>query len=148
MKKLLITCFLVLVYLNINAQALVTDADGRYPVYCTIVCSNFWGFGKVNATMDFGGGKTWLGSLCIILDDDGHKMKFTSTMGAVNYMAKRGWKLDKTIFLTEGKSNVLHYIMVKYVKDDSEITEGINYKSKDPVRERTGDDMFDAGIDE
>lgn len=25
-------------------------------------------------------------------------MKFTSTMGAVNYMAKRGWKLDRTVF--------------------------------------------------
>ena len=129
MKKLLITCFLVLVYLNINAQALVTDADGRYPVYCTIVCSNFWGFGKVNATMDFGGGKTWSESSCTLLDEDGKKMKFTSTMGAVNYMAKRGWKLDRTVFLSLGKNSVLHYIMVKYVKSDDEITEGIKYKT-------------------
>lgn len=148
MKKLSIIIFMVLMCLNIDAQAFVTDSDGRYPVYCTIMCSNFWGIGKVNATMDFGGGRTWMGSICYIVDDDGHRMKFTSNMGAVNYMAKRGWKLDKTVFLTEGKSNVLYYIMVKYVKDDSEITAGINYKSKDPVREKTGDDMFDAGIDD
>lgn len=148
MRKLFIIIFLVLVYLNINAQALVTDADGRYPVYCTIVCSNFWGFGKVNAEMDFGGGRTWTGSSCTLLDDNGKKLKFTSTMGAVNYMAKRGWKLDKTIYLTKGTSNVLHYIMIKYVKSDAEITEGIKFKSNDPVRTKTGDDMFDAGIDE
>lgn len=148
MKAILFFIVLAIFSLKVKAQALVTDADGRYPVYCTIVCSNFWGVGKVDATMDFGGGKTWIGSSCTILDDNGKKMKFTSTMGAVNYMAKRGWKLDKTVFLTLGKSNVLHYIMVKQVKTDEEITEGIKYKSKDPVRKKTGDDMFDAGIDE
>lgn len=69
-------------------------------------------------------------------------------MGAVNYMAKRGWKLDKTIYLTKGSSNVLHYIMVKYVKSDDEITEGINIKVRESKRKKTGDDMFDAGIED
>lgn len=148
MKKFLFIVVLALLSLKAGAQALVTDADGRYPVYCTIVCSNFWGIGKVDATIDFGGGKTWSASSSTLLGDDGKKLKFTSTMGAVNYMAKRGWKLDKTIYLTKGSSNVLHYIMVKYVKSDDEITEGINIKVRESKRKKTGDDMFDAGIED
>lgn len=71
MKKFLFIVVLALLSLKAGAQALVTDADGRYPVYCTIVCSNFWGIGKVDATIDFGGGKTWSASSSTLLGDDG-----------------------------------------------------------------------------
>lgn len=144
MKKLLFIVLLALLSLKVSAQALITDADGRYPVYCTILCFNSWGEGKISVNFDFGGGERWTESTCALLDDKGKRLKFTSPMGAVNYFAKRGWK-----FVPYAEKSMT-FIMVKYIKSDSEITEGINFKPYNGKikKEKTGDDMFDAGIEE
>lgn len=53
-------------------------------------------------------------------------------MEAVNYMAKKGWILDKTYYITEGAGRaVLHYVLVKRVKNDSEIREGLITKEEE-----------------
>ena len=54
-----------------------------------------------------------------------------TVMAAVNYMAKKGWILDKTYYVTEGAGRaVLHYVLVKRVKNDSEIREGLITKDE------------------
>lgn len=149
MRKLLFILALFIMCQSAKAQDVVRDGDGRYPAYCTIVMYNFWGFGKVKCMVDFGISTDWTNSQLRILDEKGNPMKFGSNMQAIDYLSKRGWVLEQTIFLTKGSSNVLHYIMKKMVKNDSEITEGIkveSIKSKDP-RKKTGDDMFDSGVD-
>lgn len=133
MKKLFLFCMLVLMSLDINAQAPVADAadDGRYPVYCEILCSNFWGVGKVIATVDFGRDGKISKSGGVIVDDEGKNRKFTTPIGSVNYMAKRGWKYVDTYYISSLKNNVLRFVMVKYVKNEEEITEGLKLNTDD-----------------
>jgi len=144
MKKLLFIVLLALLSLKVSAQALITDADGRYPVYCTIMCYNSWGQGNFSVDFNFGGGEKWAESTCKLLDDNGDRLKFTSPMGAVNYFAKRGWKMVSAI------NKYTEFIMVKYIKSDNDITVGLKfrpYKGK-IEKKKSGDDMFDAGIEE
>ena len=61
--------------------------------------------------------------------------ELTNTMmEAVNYMAKRGWKVDRTYNISEvglTKQAVIHYLLVKYVTDDKEIDDGLKLQVKD-----------------
>lgn len=131
-----------------KAQDVVKDTDGRYPVYCTVMMYNFWGVGKVKCTVDFGNSNTWEKAWKRIDDENGDPIKFTSNMAAINYLAKRGWELDKTVFLGSGKNNVLHYILKKMVRSDDEILQGLHVRDDvSSERVKSGDDMFDAGIE-
>lgn len=110
---------------NVKAQSVAQTDDGKYPVYCTMMAYNAWGIGKVKIQLDLGEasiGETFEA----IYDNDGKKMKFNTPMSAVNYMAKRGWKLE----MTTSVQSVVHYIMVKRVSKDSEIREGLVTKAE------------------
>ncbi|MFA6719250.1 MAG: hypothetical protein WCS15_09220, partial [Prevotella sp.] len=60
-----------------------------------------------------------------INDKNGIAIPFSSSMAAINYMAKRGWVLDQTAYGVKGCEE-LQYIMKKMVKSDDEIMYGLN----------------------
>ena len=73
-----------------------------------------------------------------IYADNGKRMKFGSTIQAINYMAKRGWKLHGTYIYYDAKEDKVikdndynHFIMVKEVSSDDEIFKGINIEKGD-----------------
>ena len=124
MKKVFIIIMMALMSLGAQAQS-VNQPGEKYPVYCSVKGYNFWGVGQVQVQLDLGY-KT--SNFETPLDDNGQPLKFNTMMEVINYMAKRGWELDKVCFFTEGmsKTNVANYIMKKYVTDDSEIRAGIS----------------------
>ena len=66
--------------------------------------------------------------------EDGEEKKFTSMMGALDYMSKRGWHLHTIYVLQETVfnkvENVTHYLMVKFVTDDSQKRDGLDLQTK------------------
>lgn len=63
-----------------------------------------------------------------LYDESGKKIKFNTMMDVVNYMSKRGWQVHSTYVVTEGKGltggqNVIHFLLVKKVTNDSQIRE-------------------------
>lgn len=114
-----------------KAQSTIQSEDGKYPVYCDLKAYNFWGVGKVKVILDMGAVSNGGGSFESLYGEDGKQIKFNTVMAAVNYMAKKGWVLDKTYYVTEGAGRaVLHYVLVKRVKNDSEIREGLITKDE------------------
>lgn len=132
MKKFFMIMAISLMTIGAKAQSIAPTEDGKYPVYCDLKAYNFWGVGKVKVILDMGAVTNGGGSFESLFGEDGKQIKFNTVMAAVNYMAKRGWKLDKTYYITEGVGKaVLHYVLVKRVKDDSEIREGIITKPEE-----------------
>lgn len=132
--------FLLIIMLVVSTSIF---AQQSRPVYCDVMAFNFWGFGKVNITIDLGENR--YGTIC---DDKGKATKFNTTIDALNYMSKLGWSVKDTYFLSSdiGKQKVLHFLLVKQVTDDSQISEGIYVKpkkKKEPYKpEKNGDDMY------
>lgn len=132
MKKILCIIVIFLMAIGVKAQSVIHTEDSKYPTYCDLKAYNFWGAGKVKVILDMGEVANGKGAFESLYDTDGKQIKFNTVMAAVNYMAKRGWKLDKTYYVTEGVGkNVLHYVLVKNVKSDSEIREGITTKPEE-----------------
>nr|DAK51003.1 MAG TPA: hypothetical protein [Caudoviricetes sp.] len=132
--------FLLIIMLVVSTSIF---AQQSRPVYCDVMAFNFWGFGKVNITIDLGENR--YGTIC---DDKGKATKFNTTIDALNYMSKLGWSVKDTYFLSSdmGKQKVLHFLLVKQVTDDSQISEGIYVKpkkKKEPYKPgKNGDDMY------
>ena len=124
MKRMFFLMALVVAVCCAQAQS-VNQPGEKYPVYCSVKGYNFWGVGKVKVQLDLGNKTSSFESL---LDENGKQIKFNTMMEVINYMAKRGWELDQVCFFTEGmsKTNVANYILKKYIKDDSEIRDGIS----------------------
>ena len=86
---------------------------------------------KVKVMLDMGAVSNGGGSFESLYGEDGKQIKFNTVMAAVNYMAKKGWILDKTYYVTEGAGRaVLHYVLVKRVKNDDEIRAGLITKEE------------------
>ena len=119
MKKLIILFVVALMSVSAQAQS-VSNPGEKYPVYCAVKGYNFWGVGKVKVMLDFGA-KTK--SFETLIGEDGKQIKFNTMMEVINYMAKRGWELDRTYVVSEGmsKQNVINYVLKKYVVSDDEI---------------------------
>lgn len=111
------------------------QAQDKYPVYCDVYLFGERSLSK-NATINFDFG---FDRNVNLLDENGKKMKFPSIFTAVNYLAKKGWKLFSAVsstnadmlVLTETFTDlknvpqVMHYIMTKDVASDDEILEGL-----------------------
>ena len=131
MKKIILFLAIIFMAIGAKAQSTIQSEDGKYPVYCDLKAYNFWGVGKVKVMLDMGAVSNGGGSFESLYDEDGKQIKFNTVMAAVNYMAKKGWILDKTYYVTEGVGKaVLHYVLVKRVKNDSEIREGLITKDE------------------
>ena len=103
----------------------IAYAQKTHPAYCEVMAYNFWGVGKVYITIDLGTERN--GTIC---DNNQKPVKFNSHIDALNYMSKLGWRVKDTYFLSELKDKVLHFLLVKDVTDDSQISEGIYVKPK------------------
>ena len=131
MKKIILFLAIIFMAIGAKAQSTIQSEDGKYPVYCDLKAYNFWGVGKVKVMLDMGAVSNGGGSFESLYDEDGKQIKFNTVMAAVNYMAKKGWILDKTYYVTEGAGRaVLHYVLVKRVKNDNEIREGLITKDE------------------
>jgi hypothetical protein len=132
MKRFLVMMAIIFMAIGARAQSTIQSEDGKYPVYCDLKAYNFWGVGKVKVMLDMGAVSNGGGSFESLYGVDGKKIKFNTVMEAVNYMAKKGWILDKTYYITEGAGRaVLHYVLVKRVKNDSEIRAGLITKEEE-----------------
>lgn len=131
MRKILFVLVMALMSLGAQAQN-VTKPGEKYPVYCTVMGYNAWGFGKVKARLDMGRTQPHTEDYEYIYDG-GKKRKFNTMMEVLDYMAKRGWKVHSTYIVTEGmaKQNVVHFLMVKEVASDTEIDEGLELGTKE-----------------
>lgn len=131
MKKIILILAIIFMAIGAKAQSTIQSEDGKYPVYCDLKAYNFWGVGKVKVMLDMGAVSNGGGSFESLYGEDGKQIKFNTVMAAVNYMAKKGWILDNTYYITEGAGRaVLHYVLVKRVKNDSEIREGLITKDE------------------
>lgn len=131
MKKIILFLAIMFMAIGARAQSTIQSEDGKYPVYCDLKAYNFWGVGKVKVMLDMGAVSNGGGSFESLYGEDGKQIKFNTVMAAVNYMAKKGWILDKTYYVTEGAGRaVLHYVLVKRVKNDSEIRAGLITKEE------------------
>ena len=131
MKKIILILAIIFMAIGAKAQSTIQSEDGKYPVYCDLKAYNFWGVGKVKVMLDMGAVSNGGGSFESLYGEDGKQIKFNTVMAAVNYMAKKGWILDKTYYVTEGAGRaVLHYVLVKRVKNDSEIRVGLITKDE------------------
>lgn len=131
MKKIILFLAIIFMAIGAKAQSTIQSEDGKYPVYCDLKAYNFWGVGKVKVMLDMGAVSNGGGSFESLYGEDGKQIKFNTVMAAVNYMAKKGWILDKTYYVTEGAGRaVLHYVLVKRVKNDNEIREGLITKDE------------------
>ena len=121
--------------------ASIAYAQKPRPAYCEVMAYNFWGVGKVYITIDLGAERN--GTIC---DENQKPVKFNSPIDALNYMAKLGWAVKDTYFLSGLKDKILHFLLVKEVTDDSQISEGIYVKpkkQKEPYKPgKNGDDLY------
>ena len=131
MKKVVFTLFLlVTTFYSANAQTIVAP-EGKYEVYCDMISVGLWG--GVGAKVDMGNSPSKYTDYEYIYED-GEEKKFTSMMGALDYMSKRGWHLHTIYVLQETVfnkvENVTHYLMVKFVTDDSQKRDGLDLQTK------------------
>ena len=143
MKKVLL--LLVLAFMSLCAQAQnVMQSGDKNPAYCVVMGYNVWGFGKVKVQLDLGR-KTNNNGFDSLYDENGKKMKFNSMVSVLNYMGQHGWRCINTYYLTKGSTNVIHYLMEKWISSDDEITEGLILKTdtEEPWKPgKNGDDMY------
>lgn len=139
MKKLIVFMFLVCC-INANAQ----NNEGKRPVYCNVMGYTTWGFGKIKVQLDMGD-ITRTKGYDAIYEANGKKKKFNTMMEVLNYMGERGWKAIGTYYITESPHHhVVHYLMEKWISDESERKEGLILKEdlSDPKSEIVQDDTY------
>lgn len=133
MKKIILILAIIFMAIGARAQSTIQSEDGKYPVYCDLKAYNFWGVGKVKVMLDMGAVSNGGGSFESLYGEDGKQIKFNTVMAAVNYMAKKGWSLFSTYYVSEGgmkQQTVIHYVLVKRVKNDDEIRAGLITKDE------------------
>ena len=131
MKKL----FALAVCLFLGAAAYAQDNVNNeqatpYKVYCEIISRPRTLSNKVDVEFDFGQASSFWSGDRRLFDENGKNIVFNSTLDAANYMARRGWQLEQafqTFEISSGTStsHTFHWVMAKYVTDDSQITEGL-----------------------
>ena len=122
-------------------MAAAQENGGKRPVYCDMMAYNFWGIGKVRIILDMGDRKAGQ-SFETIWDDNGKQKKFNTMMEALNYMGERGWRVVDTYFISEMKQSVLHYLLEKWISDESERKEGLILKEDKGGTKENNDDTY------
>ena len=131
MKKVVFALFVLMIAVyGANAQTIVAP-EGKYEVYCDMISFNLRG--GVGAKVDVGSSPSKYTDYEYICED-GKEKKFNSVMAALDYMGKRGWHLhtiyvvQETIF--DKVENITHYLLVKFVTDDSQKRDGLDLQAK------------------
>lgn len=145
MRKFLLIAVLSMFFTIIQAQE-------KYPVYCDVYLIGERDFGK-NAVLNFDFG---LDRNVNLLDENGKTIKFPSVIAAINYLAKKGWKLFTVGMGTNSAASVLsetitgmktillpmHYVMVKEVSSDDEILIGLRTSKEERKKKEMSDDGY------
>ena len=136
MKKIFLFLVLALSSMSIWAQ---------HTVYCEIMQFNPAGLGASVISVDFGNK-----GADELVDENGKKIKFNSSIDVLMYMEKRGWNVVSafSVIHDPGISKavpVVHYLMKKIISDYSEIMNGIHTKkatTQQKQKKTLGDDGY------
>lgn len=132
MKKIIMLFALVLVCVGVQAQ---------HTVYCEIIQFNT-GTPKALIVVDFGNK-----GADEIVDENGKKVKFKSSVDALSYFEKLGWSVASaySVVAYNGLANVptVHYLLQKKVASYDEKMYGIRTKKSEPKKKiNIGDDGY------
>ena len=132
MKKIIMLFALALMCVCVRAQ---------HTVYCEIIQFNT-GTPKALIVVDFGNK-----GVDEIVDENGKKAKFKSSVDALSYFEKLGWSVVSaySVVAYNGLANVptVHYLLQKKVASYDEKMDGIRTKKSDPKKKiNLGDDGY------
>lgn len=104
MRRLLLLLFIGICPMFANAQRV--DKPGEsYKVYCYMT------YYRLEITIDI------FDEHYFLIDEEGKKMKFESSLDVLNYLSKRGWEF---VLIDGGQ-----YLLQKEVKSDEEAKKGL-----------------------
>lgn len=132
MKKIIILFVLALVCVGVQAQ---------HTVYCEVMQFNT-GNPKALIVVDFGNK-----GADEIVDENGKKVEFKSSVDALSYFEKLGWSVVSaySVVAYNGLANVptVHYLLQKKVASYDEKMYGIRTKKSEPKKKiNIGDDGY------
>ena len=110
------------------------DIRAEYKVYCELHLIR--GFNGCEAGIDLGAKQSNLtGHYDIIGDGEGGKRNFYSPVEILNYMSRRGWDIEYKVTNADSLSHG-SYMLSKFVIDDSEIADGIDFAQRKPRKQK------------
>lgn len=132
MKKIIMLSVLALMCVCVRAQ---------HTVYCEVMQFNT-GSPKALIVVDFGNK-----GADEIVDENGKKIKFKSSVDALSYFEKLGWSVVSaySVVAYNGLANVptVHYLLQKKVASYDEKMDGIRTKKSEPKKKiDLGDDGY------
>ena len=132
MKKIIMLSVLALMCVCVRAQ---------HTVYCEVMQFNT-GIQKALIVVDFGNK-----GADEIVDENGKKIKFKSSVDALSYFEKLGWSVVSaySVVAYNGLANVptVRYLMQKKVSSYDEKMDGIRIKKREPKNKiNLGDDGY------
>lgn len=132
MKKIIMSSVLALMCVCVRAQ---------HTVYCEVMQFNT-GTPKALIAVDFGNK-----GADEIVDENGNKVKFKSSVDALSYFEKLGWSVVSaySVLAYNGLANVptVHYLLQKKVPSHDEKMDGIRTKKSEPKKKiNLGDDGY------
>ena len=132
MKKIIMLFVLAIVCVGVRAQ---------HTVYCEVMQFNT-GSPKALIVVDFGNK-----GADEIVDENGKKVKFKSSVDALSYFEKLGWSVVSaySVVAYNGLANVptVHYLLQKKVASYDEKMDGIRIRKNEPKKKiNIGDDGY------
>ena len=132
MKKIIMLSVLALMCVCVRAQ---------HTVYCEVMQFNT-GSPKALIAVDFGNK-----GADDIVDENGKKVKFKSSVDALSYFEKLGWSVVSaySVVAYNGLANVptVHYLLQKKVASYDEKMDGLRTKTSEPKKKiNLGDDGY------
>ena len=123
-KQVLITCIVLF-------SSLLSFSQNTRKAYAELLGFQKGLFSKkVKVNVDFGQNVSfWKPGDMRIVDENGKDMIFNSMVDAMNFMGQFGWEFVQAYVVTEGWSNVYHWLLVKDVNSDDDIKAGFNVKA-------------------
>lgn len=132
MKKIMMLFVLALVCAGVRAQ---------HTVYCEVMQFNT-GTPKALIVVDFGNK-----GADEIVDENGEKVKFKSSVDALSYFEKLGWSVVSaySVVAYNGLANVptVHYLLQKKVVSYDEKMYGIRTKKSEPKKKQPRQFLFE-----
>jgi hypothetical protein len=112
MKKVLLVLAVLGSYVSYAQTAKVEQ-------YCDIMSVGKLFSNKVKVTIDKGEFQSIWKPESMLKDENGNPIVFNTTIDALNFMGKNGWKLVNAFPITEGGTNVYHF----FFKKEADISE-------------------------
>jgi hypothetical protein len=116
--KRIITVLVLFIAINASAQE---NGDTKVEQYCEVVATPKLLSAKVTIDVDYGDERSfWKDNR--LRDEGGKLKKFNTTIDALNYLGKQGWKLVNAFPVIVGtNSQVYHYVLKReFLKSETE----------------------------